>query len=78
MATENTKPVHRISCGSLSAAIWLRDGTHGAFYAVTVQRWFRKEGKDDYTSSFGRGDLLEVAKLLDLAHTWIVEKESGA
>jgi len=78
MATESTKPVHRITCGALSCAIWLRNGRDGTFYAATVQRWYTKDGKDEYTSSFVRGDLLEVAKLFDLAHTWIVAKESGA
>ena len=78
MATAPTKPIHRISAGPIAVAIWQHDGKDGLFYTASVQKWYRKDNKDEYTSSFGRGDLLEASKLLELAHTWIIRLEQQA
>jgi hypothetical protein len=67
------KPVHEIRLGRIKAAIWENGTQNGTMYNVTIARLF-KDG-DDWkdTTSFGRDDLLVVAKVCDLAHTWIHE-----
>ena len=71
----STKPMHSIRLGTLQAAIWSNTGPHGTFYNVTFERRYR-DAKEEWQSSasFGRDDLLLLAKLADEAHTWIYER----
>ena len=64
-------PVMEVRCGNIRAAIWKNEGGSGPWYNVTFTRSYR-EGTDYKTSgSFGRDDLLILAKVADLAHTEI-------
>lgn len=65
------KPVHEVRLGAIKAAIWKNDTDNGVRYNTTIRRLY-KDG-DDWkdTDSFGRDDLLVVAKVSDMAHTWI-------
>ena len=68
------KPAHEIRLGRITAAIWLNEGSNGAFYNVTISRIY-KDGNDwKRSDSFGRDDLPLVAKVADLAHTWIYQQ----
>jgi len=73
MPKSNTKagPVHEIRLGRIRAAIWENETQNGTRHNVTVSRLY-KDG-DDWkdSSSFGRDDLLLVAKVLDRCHDWI-------
>ena len=72
-----SKPVKHIRLGTLSASIWKRSGTKGDFHTVNFQRSW-KDGKEwKNGDSFNRDDLLTVAKLADLAHTWIWKQEAA-
>ena len=74
---DNPKPAAQLPYGSISAAIWRNETDKGTFYNVTFQRSY-KEGEDFKNSqSFGREDLLLVAKLTDIAHTKIFELQHG-
>lgn len=75
----SNKPVHKISTGrGAVASIWENEGRNGSFFNVTLERAYR-DGEDmKSSSSFGRDDLLAAAKALDLAHTWILEREAEA
>jgi len=77
--TDN-KPVHRIRSGAISVAIWKHESKNGPFYSANVQRAYTQDdGKTwEHTDSFGRDEVLTAAKLLDLAHTWILREESKA
>ena len=77
-AEPKRKPVQQLRIGTLSASVWRQEGSNGRpFYNVTVQRAFKRDEASEWehTDSFGRSDLLEVAKLLDAAHSWIVKRE---
>jgi hypothetical protein len=81
MSTGKQKPVHEIRIGAIKAAIWQNRGADGRTrYNATVSRIYRDgEGKDaawKSTDSFGRDDLLVLAKVADLAHTWISTQPS--
>ena len=70
----NNKPAHEVRIGSIRGTIWANETEHGKRYSVTPSRLFKDaEGKWQDSSSFGRDDLLLLAKVLDVAHTWIVE-----
>jgi hypothetical protein len=69
-----TKPIHEIRIGALRAAVWKNDTRIGARYNVTFSRLY-KEGDEWRTSdSFGRDELLLLAKVADRAHSWIYDQ----
>lgn len=77
MSKTNKPPIHRIKLGAIKAAIWENETKAGLRHSVTVARIYRDGDKWEETSSFGRDDLLLVAKVLDLAHTWICEQSKA-
>lgn len=70
---DKQKPVHEIRLGSIKAAIWQNQTENGTRYNVTVARIYKDAEQWKSTDSFGRDDLLVLAKVADLAHTWIFE-----
>lgn len=72
------KPVHEVRLGRIKAAIWANDGENGTRYNVTFSRIYKDGDVWKDSTSFGRDDLPLLAKVADLAHTWIFQsKESG-
>jgi hypothetical protein len=68
-----TKPVEEIRIGSIKAAIWKNETEAGPRFNVTFQRIYRDEAKGwRSTESFGRDDLLVLAKVADQTHGRIV------
>jgi len=73
------KPVHAVRLGRIKAAIWENETENGARYNVTISRLYKDDDQWKDSTSFGRDDLPLVAKVADLAHTWIfVGKKSRA
>ena len=76
MSTKN-KPADEVRLGTIRAAIWRNEAEHGARYNVTFERLY-KEGADWKSSaSYGRDELLTLAKVADLAHSRIFELSKG-
>ena len=73
-STNRNQPAHEIRLGALKATIWRNETTVGTRYNVTVSRIYKEGEEWKTTESFGRDDLLPLAKTLDLAHTWIHER----
>ena len=71
------KPAQKIRSGALEVTIWKNDGDKGAWYSVTPRRSYKQGEEWKETDSFGFDDLLVLAKLLDLAHTWILERHQS-
>ena len=67
------KPIHEIRIGSLKAAIWENTHENVTRYNVTVSRLYRDGSDWKSSDSFGRDDLLVLAKVADRAHSWIFE-----
>ena len=67
------KPIHEVRLGAIKAAIWKNDTANGVRYNVALSRIYkdREDNQWKSTDSFGRDDLLVLAKVADLAHTWI-------
>jgi hypothetical protein len=68
-------PVKTLRLGRVKAAIWENETNQQTFYNVTFARAYVDEAKQWHDSdSFGRDDLLLLAKLADQAHTFIFEQ----
>ncbi len=74
MSNSTTRPVHEVRMGRVKAAIWRNETENGAMFNVTILRLYRTDEGWATTSSFSRDDLPLVAKVADLAHTWIYEQ----
>jgi len=69
----SNKPAHEIRFGSMKATIWANETGYGKRYSVTPGRLY-KDGKQwKTTDSFDRDDLLLLAKVVDAAHSWILQ-----
>src|SRR5271154_6540228 len=68
-----SKPAHKIRNGVLQVTIWRNSGDKGSWFSVTSSRSY-KQGDETWkeTDSLNFDDLLSMAKLFDLAHTWII------
>ena len=77
-AERNTRPrpVHEIRFGQVRAAIWENQTEKGTRYNVTLSRSYRVDDQWKDSHSFSRDDLLVVAKVVDLCHTWIFRQVS--
>ena len=75
------KPIDEVRIGRVKATIW-KNGTEDAprssrdapayvAYNVTFSRLYKDGDQWKSTQSFGRNDLLTLAKVADLAHTRI-------
>jgi hypothetical protein len=74
-ATDRNRPVHVVRLKNIRAAVWANETEMGPRYNATVSRLYKGEDQQWRTSeSFGRDDLLLLAKVVDLAHTWISEQ----
>jgi hypothetical protein len=74
------QPQHKIRSGALSVTIWRnKNADKGTiWYSVIPSRGY-KQGDDAWkeTDSLNFDDLLTMAKLLDLAHTYIMHQQQA-
>lgn len=69
------RPVHEVRLGRIKAAVWPNESEHGVRYSVTLCRIYKDAaGSWQRSESFGREDLPLVAKVCDLAHTWMYQQ----
>lgn len=68
------KPVHEVRLGRVKAAIWGNSTENGIRHNVTVSRIYKDGEQWKDSNSFGRDDLPLVAKVCDLAHSWIFQQ----
>ena len=73
-----SKPANKIRLGGLQVTIWRNSGEKGSWYSVTTSRSY-KQGDDTWkeTDSLNFDDLLTMAKLFHLAHTWIMHQQQA-
>jgi hypothetical protein len=75
--TAKAKPVHELRLGKVKAAVWANETEQGVRLNVTFSRLYRDGDEWRSSDSFGRGELLLLAKVADLAHTWVCEQAHG-
>ena len=73
MAKAKQQPAHEIRMGAIKATIWENQTQTGTRHNVTISRIYKDGDEWKQTESFGRDDLPLLAKVIDLAHTWIFE-----
>ena len=73
-----SKPAHKIRNGVLQVTIWRNQSEKGPWYSFIPTRSY-KQGDDMWkeTNSLGREDLLPMAKVLDLADTWVMHQQQA-
>lgn len=71
------KPVHEVRLGRVKAAVWANASEHGVRHNVTVSRIYKDGEQWKDSTSFGRDDLPLVAKVCDMAHSWIFQQSSS-
>ena len=69
--SQRVRPVHEIRLGAIRAAIWENRTEQATRHNVTITRTYKVNDEWKDTSSFARDDLLLVAKVVDMAHSWI-------
>ena len=72
-----SKPAHKIRNGVMQVTIWRNHGERGNCYSVIPSRSYMQEDACKETDSLGFDDLLTMAKLFDLAHTWIMHQQQA-
>ena len=65
------RPAHEVRLGRIKATIWANQNDNGTWYNVTLSRNYKDGDEWKSSSSFGRDELLTVAKAADMANTWI-------
>lgn len=74
---ETKKPTHEVKVGRAKATIWTNETERGKRYSVTLGRLYKPEkGTWKTSASLDRDDLLNAAKALDLAHSWVISQAS--
>lgn len=77
-AATGSGPVKTLRLGRIKAVIWENGADQRTFYNVTFARTYMDDEKKFHDSdSFGRDDLLLVAKLADRAHSFICEQHAS-
>ena len=70
----NPKPVAEIRIGRVKATVWPNETEGRTRHNVTFSRLYKDDaGEWKTTQSFGRNDLLVLAKVADQAHSRIFE-----
>ena len=69
----NQKPVTEVRIGRVKAAIWQNETEGRTRHNVTFSRLYKDGDEWKSTQSFGRNDLLVLAKVADQAHSRIFE-----
>ena len=67
-------PANKIRIGSLQATIWRNAAEKGDWYSVQLARGYKTDDGWRDSDRLGSDDLLPAAKLLDQAHSWIVQQ----
>ena len=78
MATDNSKPAAELRIGAVKATIWENQVGGITRHNVVFSRLYKDDEQWKTTQTFGRNDLLVLAKMTDRAHTRIFELQPVA
>lgn len=71
MKNEKTKPIFEARLGAIVATVWGNETKHGMRYSATFSRLYKDGDTWKRAESFGRDDLLLLAKVANEAHSGI-------
>lgn len=77
---EKQRPTHEIRMGAVKASIWSNASSNGgSFLTASFHTLYRNQDGDwRSSSSFGREDLLLLAKVANEVHTYMVLQTAAA
>jgi hypothetical protein len=67
----STTAIQEIRLGAIKCSIFCRNTRMGDHYTVSIARLYKNGDRWQESTRFGRDDLLLLAKVSDLAHSWI-------
>lgn len=71
----SNQPAHKFRLGLITATIWKNEN----FYSVDLSRTYKDgNGQWQTTTSYGHSDLLNIAKSVERAETWIARQQNAA
>ena len=70
------RPAHKIRLGALQVTIWRNPSDKGDWYSVTPSRGYKQGDVWKESDSLSFDDLLPMSKLLDEAHSWIMNHQA--
>ena len=74
-AVPKQRPAYVARFGVLKATVWRQESDKGPWYSVVLSRGYQDQnGQWQSSHSFGRDNLLLVAKLCDHVHSWIYQQ----
>lgn len=71
-------PVAKFQDGLISVSVWENEGEKGKFYSVTHERRYQDDKGWKSTQSYPAYEIQALRKLLDMAHTAILEAQAEA
>jgi len=74
--TNPNQPVHTVRHRSLKASIWRNETATGPMYKVLLVRSYQENNEWHDTNSLGYDDLMNAAKLLYDAHSFITAERA--
>lgn len=75
-AAETNRPFHEVRHRNIRATVWKNDTAKGSMYNVTVSRSYREGEEWRNSQSFGFDDLMNLAKALYDAHSFISAQQA--
>jgi hypothetical protein len=76
---ERPKPVFEVRFGRIRASVWKNHHPdQGDWFSVQITRLYKDDKGWKAATSFGRDDLLVVAKVADKAHDWICAQQQAS
>ena len=77
MASINSKPAAELRIGAVKATVWENEIGGITRHNITFSRLYKDGDQWKTTQTFGRNDLLVLAKVADQAHSRIFEIQQG-
>ena len=74
----NPKPISEVRIGRVKATIWRNGTDEQPRHNVTFSRLYKDDDQWKSAQSFGRNDLLALAKVADFAHTRLFQLPAEA
>ena len=72
------KPVFETRINACKGTVWMNEHGGNTYFNTTFVRLFKEDDTSKWKSanSFGRDDLLPLAKVADQCHSWICREEA--
>jgi hypothetical protein len=68
------KPAEKFRDGAIEVAVWRNENEKGPWFSVTSTRSYKQGEEWKQSDNFGKDDILPLCKLLDQAHSWILNQ----